>query len=173
MRKTCLPVLAAVFAIWSAPARSEGLELRPTVGGEVLACADFRGIPVRTNFMAELGDVARANYISRMPVIFLDPDRLAELPAKLQIFFYEHECAHMVLGHYYYRTAESENEADCWSIRALRDMGRLTRTEVESFAPYFAQSKGSKFGHLPGPERAKRLLKCYDEREALWAEAER
>lgn len=173
MRNRYLAVLALVLPLWTAAASAEGLQLKPTVGGEVLACADFRGKSVRTNLTTELGDVARANYINGMPIIFLDEGRLATLPPKLQIFFYEHECAHMVLGHYFYRTTEVENEADCWSIQAMRATGNLTRQEVEEFAPYFANSKGSPFGHLPGPERARRLLSCFDGEVTVRAEIER
>src|SRR5262245_60497829 len=128
-----------------------------------MQCRDFRGLIVRTTRTTQLGDVGRASIIARMPIISLDSDRNATLPAKLQIFFYMHECAHHVLGHNFRPTAASEKEADCWSIKHGRDNHLLTRHDVEEFAPYFAQSRGSPAGHLPGPERQAYLLGCFDD----------
>lgn len=139
------------------------IEAEPIIGGAKMKCQDFRGVVVRTTRMTQLGDVGRAWYIQRMPVIALDPDRLATLPPKMQIFFYGHECAHHVLGHYFNQTTASEREADCWSINHGREQGFFTRTDVEGFAPFLAHSKGSPFGHLPGPQRAAFLVSCFDD----------
>jgi hypothetical protein len=54
-------------------------------------------------------------------------------------------------------------EADCWSVKNGRDAGLFNRQDVEAFAPYLAQSKGSPFGHLPGRAREAYLLKCFDD----------
>lgn len=128
-----------------------------------MQCEDFRGLTVRTLRLTELGDVGSARVIGRVPVILLDPDRLAKLPAKMQQFFFGHECAHHVLGHSFSATASSEKEADCWSVKNGRDKGLFTRADVEGWAPHFAHSRGSPAGHLPGPERAKRLIACFDD----------
>jgi hypothetical protein len=154
-------VLAAV--LWAAPCYGDGLEVEPVIGGIPMHCWDFRGVIVRTTLMTDLGDVGRAWIVTRMPIIALDPDRLATLPAKMQVFFYAHECAHHVLGHTFNRTPMSENEADCWSIKHGRDTGLFTRADVEAFGPYLANSKGDPFGHLPGPEREAHLLRCFDD----------
>lgn len=147
-------------------ARAGDLEAEPIVGGVPMQCMDFRGVVVRTTKMTDLGDVGRAFIVTRMPVIALDPDRLASLPPKLQVFFYWHECAHHVLAHNYAPTINSEIEADCWSINAGRDRGLFTREDVQGFAPYFAQSRGSPFGHLKGPKRAELLVSCFDNPDA-------
>ena len=126
-------------------------------------CRDFRGQRVVVQPSPGLGDVARAWIIGRIPYILMDRERLAMLPPKLQYFFYGHECGHHVLAHNFQPTPTVEVEADCWSIKNGRDRGLFTREDVESFAPYFAQSKGSAAGHLPGPERAANLVKCFDD----------
>jgi hypothetical protein len=134
-----------------------GLQARIHLGGEVLTCRDFRGQTVRSIQMHDLGDVAHARIVNRMPIITLNKRRLDTLPDKLQIFFFNHECAHHILGHVFYPTQTSENEADCYAIKVGRKNGSLSRADVEAFAPYIAISRGSPFGHLPGPTPARLL----------------
>jgi hypothetical protein len=157
-------LLAAMLAVfWASPVVAESLVTEPVIGGSQMRCWDFRGVIVRTLRVTELGDVGYAKIISRMPVILLDKDRLAKLPPKLRIFFYIHECAHHVLGHHYNITTSSESEADCWSVKYGREHGLFSRADVEGFEPYLAPSKGSRYGHLPGLERAAQLLTCFDD----------
>jgi hypothetical protein len=125
-------------------------------------CRDFRGQKVVVQLAAGLGDVARARILFRIAYIQLDPDRMARLPPKMQIFFYGHECAHHVLGHNVYPVPTVEVDADCWSVAFGRDRGYFTREDVAAFKPYLEHSKGSAVGHLPGPARAEHLLKCWD-----------
>ncbi|MBA4131469.1 MAG: hypothetical protein C0519_08585 [Hyphomicrobium sp.] len=142
---------------------SGGLQARIHLGGQELTCRDFRGQTVRSIQMDDLGDVAHARIVNRMPIITLNKRRLDTLPDKLQVFFFNHECAHHILGHVFYPTQTSENEADCYAIKVGRKDGSLTRADVESFSPYIAVSRGSAFGHLPGPLRSQRLLACFDD----------
>ncbi|WP_072390968.1 hypothetical protein [Hyphomicrobium sp. CS1GBMeth3] len=162
-------LLAAVVfgaAVTAHAGTGGGLETQPIIGGNPMRCYDYRGAVVRTLQTTQLGDVGRASIIGRIPIISLDPDRLATLPAKLQTFFYMHECAHHVLGHVIRPTLTSEREADCWSINYGREAGLFSRADVEGFAPHLASSRGSRFGHLPGPARLAHLLKCFDEPES-------
>ena len=140
-----------------------GLQARITLGGMELACRDFRGQVVRSIRMDDLGDVAHARIINRMPIITLNQSRLDTLPGKLQVFFFHHECAHHLMGHVFYPTQTSENEADCYAIKLGRREGYLTRDDVVAFGPYLARSRGSPFGHLPGPLRSQRLVACFDD----------
>lgn len=164
----CLLVLLSL-AVGDVPharaGEKTGLQTKVTLGGASLECRDFRGQVVRSIQLDDLGDVAHARVINRMPIITLNRARLDTLPGKMQIFFFNHECAHHVMGHVYYPTVTSENEADCWSIKAGRRDGLLRREDVEGFAPHLARSRGSVFGHLPGPQRAARLLACFDDPE--------
>lgn len=173
MRNLSVPVLAlvAILVAGTAHAQGQGLETQPVIGGNPMRCYDYRGAVVRTLHTTQLGDVGRASIIGRMPIISLDSDRLATLPQKMQVFFYMHECAHHVLGHVVRPTLESEREADCWSINYGRTAGLFARVDVEGFAPHLARSRGSRFGHLPGPERQAHLLKCFDEPEQSLQEA--
>lgn len=156
-------LLGGVTSLATPAAANSGLVVEAVIAGVSQTCEDFRGIPVHTMEMDDLGDVARTWIVSRMPVIAIDPQRMGRLPAKLQLFFFQHECAHHALGHNFAPTMWSENEADCWAVKRGRDKGLFTRDDVAAFAPYFANSKGTAVGHLPGPERAARLLVCFDD----------
>lgn len=159
-----LLAITALFAAAPPPAQAEGgLQSTIAIDGTTLQCKDFRGQIVRTIQMDDIGDVAQARIINRMPIITLNQSRMSTLPAKMQIFFFNHECAHHVMAHVFNPSPTSENEADCWSIKTGRDTGLFTRADVEAFAPHMAHSRGSPFGHLPGPERAKRLVACFDD----------
>jgi hypothetical protein len=164
--KTFALVVMAALAIGGRVAEAEGLEIEPVVGGNPMRCSDFRGVVVRTLQTTQLGDVGRASIVARVPLISLDTDRLRALPAKLQIFFFMHECAHHVLGHVIRPTLQSERDADCWSANYGRWAGLFERRDVEAWAPYFAKSNGSKFGHLAGPERQDYILNCFDKPES-------
>lgn len=132
------------------------------IAGRSMSCKDIHGVAVHTLQVANLGDVGRAGVVNRVPIIAIDPNIIERLPDKLQIFFYQHECAHHVLGHWFQTSLSMESEADCWAIKHGRDTGFFSREDVMSFAPFLAKSGGSPFGHLPGPERAKYLVKCFD-----------
>jgi hypothetical protein len=152
---------------------SAGVRSMTTIGGTPVACRDFRGRNVTTIKVDDLGDVGRAWVVNMTPYIVMDEHLLHRLPAKLQLFFYGHECAHHVLGHWYKPSSDNEKEADCWAIRYGRDAGLFRRQEVVDFAPWLASSKGSRFGHLPGPLRARFLLECFDSSEPLLISNER
>lgn len=133
------------------------------VGGQELSCTDYRGRQVQTYTVAGLGDAGWSEIYFRVPVIKLDPDVLATLPGKLQVFFFLHECGHHKLGHLVSGSAAAETEADCWAVHTGRDGHLFEREDVVAFGRYFASSGGSRAGHLPGPERHAFLLKCFDE----------
>jgi hypothetical protein len=158
-----IPAMALALACLVSEARADDPGTgEQAIGGLSIQCRDIHGRPVQTFRIMNLGDVGRAGVVSRVPIIAIDPNVMAMLPSKLQLFFYLHECAHHVLGHWMNFSPDNENEADCWAIKYARDHGVLTRIEVEGFAPKLEASKGSAFGHLPGPERQRHLLECYD-----------
>lgn len=133
------------------------------VGGQDLTCTDFRGRAVRMYTVAGLGDVGYSELFFRVPVIKLDPDVLATLSDKLQIFFFLHECAHHKLAHLVNVSETAELEADCWAIRTGRDMRLLSRDDVAGFRERIAASLGSRSGHPPGPERHARMMTCFED----------
>ncbi len=136
--------------------------LPPAADRTAVNCRDFRNRIVRTVEVQALGDAGRAEFIEGGPVIMLDPVLMGGLPANLQVFFKLHECAHHVLGHLFAPTSESEKEADCWAIKQERKNAGLTRDDITAWQPNFAASRGSAFGHLPGPQRIAFLLACLD-----------
>ncbi len=158
-----LPVSMAIAV--ESGARTKRAHQEPVrIAGMPVECTDFRGRAVRTMRVANLGDVGRAWVVNTMPFIIMDVHVLVKLPPKLQLFFYGHECAHHVLGHWVQLSQKSEQEADCWSVKNGRDRGLFSRDEIVGFAPYLRTSKGSPWGHLPGPKRAQFLLLCFDEK---------
>ena len=128
-----------------------------------VGCRDFRNRPVRMVEIPALGDVGRAEFIDGFPVIMLDPAVMQSLPSNLQTFFKLHECGHHVLGHLFAPTFDSEKEADCWAVHEGHKRQTFTHDDIVAWKPYFAASRGSTMGHLPGPERVAFLLTCYDE----------
>lgn len=142
-----------------------GAMLPPAADARAVACRDFRNRPVRTIEAPALGDVGRAEFVEGFPVIMLDPGLMSALPANLQTFFKLHECGHHMMGHLFAPTTDSEKEADCWAVKEARKQG-LLEADIEAWKPYFAQSRGSKIGHLPGPERVEFLLACWRGRDA-------
>lgn len=164
-----MAVVAFVMAVMAFTAGLAALQ-RPAhalsgiseIAGQPVACRDFRGRTVVNMAVDKLGDVGFARVINTVPYILMDPEIMRTLPVKLQVFFYAHECAHHVLGHWFHPTVHSEREADCWAVRKYRDNGYLTRQDVKDFAPWLAKSRGTRFGHLPGPQRADFLLACFD-----------
>lgn len=138
----------------------------PPAADQALACRDFRNRVVHTVEVHALGDAGRAEFVyGQGPVIMIDPELMGMLPANLQMFFKLHECGHHVLGHLFAPTDKSEMEADCWAIHKGRETGIFTRADIDKWRPFFANSVGSNFGHLPGPQRVEFLLGCFDEPE--------
>jgi hypothetical protein len=135
----------------------------PVAGDKTVSCRDFRNRPVKMVDLPSLSDVGRAEFIQGIPIIQLNPAIMADLPDKLQKFFKLHECGHHALGHLFAPSTRSEKEADCWGIKQGQTILALTKDDVIGWKPYFAASLGSKFGHLPGPQRIEFLLGCFDE----------
>lgn len=156
-------MIAGAALLPDAASSRDGAASLTLIAGQSVSCRDVRGAAVHTVEVANLGDVGRAGVVNRVPVIVIDPHLINRLPDKLAMFFYQHECAHHVLGHWYSGGPDQEKDADCWAIRQERDSGHLSRDDVMSFAPFLAGSGGSPFGHLPGPERARYLLRCFDD----------
>ena len=172
-----LIVLLIAAAHLPPPARAEPATAAPSVQGLIMptivppnaiTCHDFRNRIVNIVDVRALGDAGRAEFIpGQGPVIMIDPELMATLPAKLQTFFKLHECGHHALGHLMAPSDRSEKDADCWAIQHGRDTGVFTRYEIANWLPFFAKSTGSIFGHLPGPQRVDFLLGCFDGNDPL------
>ena len=159
--------LTLVFCLVEPPASQSAEVMRSNfpVRTDHQQCHDVRGAPVSTIRFDNLRDVAHAVIMNHVPYIVLNPTRLKTLPPKLQSFFYEHECAHHVLGHNYNPTLASEAEADCLAVKVGRDKGLFTRFDVEAFKPWIEPLRGSMRGHLPGKQRQRLMTLCFDDAE--------
>ncbi|AYH00952.1 hypothetical protein [Pectobacterium parmentieri] len=142
----------------SLPVAAQWNPFNPVIAGVPVYCTSFQGQPVAFILNPMLSDVGRAMPGSP-PIIELNPNVLAQLTPKMQLFWYGHECAHHVLG-----PKNSEINADCWSIRTMRDQGLLAPNELPQLMAQILSAPGSIWGHLPGPKRAKWLERCYNTR---------
>lgn len=159
-------VILASCLVWSQPGfGAEVMRSQFPVRTANQQCHDVRGTRVSTIRFDNLRDVAHAVIMNHVPYIVLNPTRLKTLPPKLQAFFYEHECAHHVLGHNYNPTLASEAEADCLAVKVGRDKGLFTRSDVEAFRPWIEPLRGSMRGHLPGKQRLRLMTLCIDDAE--------
>jgi hypothetical protein len=176
MRRAVLAAIAMSMAAAAAPGvRAEPATLpalpseppRPpdTVGTVDVSdpgCRDVRRRLVRLVVVPDLGDAGRAEFAGGSPVIKIDPAIMAGLPTTLQTFFKLHECAHHVLGHLFAPTLESEKEADCWAMREGLRRKAFAAADVDAWRPYLVASRGSRWGHLPGPQRLTFLARCVE-----------
>lgn len=95
------------------------------------------------------------------PFMVFDPQRMAALHPVTRLFVFYHECAHHVLGH----TAGNQHnhreiDADCWAIRHLQQAGRIDIRGIRFVQRDVSRWNGSQV-HLPGPERAQHIGRCF------------
>jgi hypothetical protein len=86
-----------------------------------------------------------------------NPGMLARLPPPVQLFWFGHTCAHEVL-----KAPSREQDADCWALEFLKRQGLVSRPQVVEIQAYLEGKPVVRWGHQPGPERARSLLGCYD-----------
>ena len=86
-------------------------------------------------------------------LIFLNPNRLAELPTALQLWWVGHECGHYMIG-------TDEAAADCWSVQTGRLEGWFPAGMFGLLEGMFADNPGDE-EHLSGPERVNKMKACY------------
>lgn len=126
-----------------------------------LPCVSFTGIQVPYIANPSLNNVGVAHHmLNGQPVIQINPHVVAPLPEYARQFWYAHECAHHAL----YPQHNSEVNADCWAIKAIRNIGIITQPQqVSALLNYISGLPGSiHTGHLPGPDRAKNLYFCFN-----------
>jgi hypothetical protein len=157
------PCLTSVLGCPSSVGNDFSSSFSPRIGATSVFCTNAIGQPVAFVPNLALNDVGRASQSAIGPIIELNPNVLAQLPQKLQLFWYGHECGHHVLGHTLsLPTLTNESAADCWAIQTGKRQGLFTRQQVAAFEPYFRNNPGSPWGHLPGPQRAALLVGCFD-----------
>jgi len=127
----------------------------PIIAGVPVHCTSYIGHPVAFIPNFNLQDVGRA-IPGYPPIIELNPNILAQLTPKMQLFWYAHECAHHVLG-----PQNSEVNADCWAIKTLRNQGFILYNDIAQLQQQIVNTPGSVWGHLPGGQRATLFLNCF------------
>ena len=129
-------------------------------------CRDFRGTPVASVLAPGIQDVAMATIAQGgQPVIYYNPNVLANLQPPTRLFFYGHECGHHRLGHIQRgMPAGSEQEADCFGVRELVGAGLLSDADVSVVQRDIAAFARTDWSHLPGPIRAINLRACLGQR---------
>jgi hypothetical protein len=140
---------------------------RTKVGSKVITCQSWDGKPVRFAQNIAVDTIGRASMTPQGdPVVELNPVTLQGFSPVVAQFWVEHECAHHALQ----PRLNSERKADCLAAQRLRRrQGGLSNAEVAAFENEFAGLPGSTSGHLPGPERVKRLLKCAGQNPSVMA----
>jgi hypothetical protein len=127
-----------------------------------VTCHDFRGLPVTVIPNHTLSDVGAATLGPQgQPVMMLNPMVISSLPPIMQLFWYAHECAHHALGHIANRNIFNEAAADCWAVRTGKSQGWFPPQAFQQLIIMLGQSRGSPWGHLPGPQRIQSMLICY------------
>lgn len=124
-----------------------------------LPCASFSGVRVPYIQDPTLNNVGVAHTIqSGQPVIVINPNVVGPLPEYVRQFWYAHECAHHAL----HPMQNSEINADCYAIKAIRNIGIISdQQQVTILLNYISTLPGNVMtGHLPGPARAQNLYAC-------------
>jgi hypothetical protein len=143
-------------------------------GTDTRATAAHPAPEVRQIADASLRDVAVAVYDPAHPVIYYNPQLMAQFSPELQAFFMAHERAHIELRHTRAAALRAEPaqrdqmlqakelEADCLAANRLGQQGRPAALAAVRF---FARLGTRRFDseHPVGQERASRILACMPE----------
>ena len=125
-----------------------------------LPCSSYSGIPVPYISDPTLNNVGVAHTMQNgQPVIVINPNVVGPLPEYVRQFWYAHECAHHAL----HPMQNSEVNADCYAIKAIRNIGIISnRQQIGVLLSYISTLPGNIMtGHLPGPARAQNLYACF------------
>ncbi|MDP3511672.1 MAG: hypothetical protein Q8S20_02890 [Sulfuritalea sp.] len=125
-----------------------------------LPCSSFTGIPVPYIPNPALNNVGVAHTMQNgQPVIVMNPNVVGPLPEFVRQFWYAHECAHHAL----HPMHNSEMNADCYAIKAIRNIGLISNPQQVGFLlNYISTLPGNIMtGHLPGPARAQNMYACF------------
>lgn len=167
VRSTLLSALFVFACIAMAPeARAQALQLSDLAdGGKVLPAGAYKigNRRMRCGSARTLVSSKFWDYGGALPdLIIINPRKMSTLPRRIQMFVYEHECAHQTVG-------ADEVAADCTAIRKGKREGWLKRRDVQHICKrLFIHSLGDAT-HPPGPKRCRLLLQCYDGRGTVTA----
>jgi hypothetical protein len=144
--------LAALFLLLSLPVK---------VFSAPLPCTSFNGFYVQYISNPNLNNVGVAHTLHNgRPVIQINPNVVGPLPEYIRQFWYAHECAHHAL----HPSINSEENADCYTLKAIRNIGIINHPQqIKNLLDYISTLPGNiKTGHLPGQARAQNLYNCFN-----------
>lgn len=131
-----------------------------SIFAQPLPCSSFFGIPVPYISDPALNNVGVAHSMQNgQPIIVINPNVVGPLSEYVRQFWYAHECAHHAL----HPMQNSEVNADCYAIKAIRNIGVIAnRQQIGVLLNYISTLPGNIVtGHLPGPARAQNLYACF------------
>lgn len=155
---TVMAALSILIGIGSPSAVAAPSPFTIDVVGSDVSCTSWRGEPVEILYDRDAVTLGKA-YVANdgRPVISINPGALSAYDPMVQQWWVAHECAHHQLP----PSINSEARADCVAARKLRQMLRANpRYAANALATELQSLPGSDNGHLPGPQRAKLVLKC-------------
>lgn len=159
MRRIVALTAATCLAMGSGTAgQAQAPQHTAWIAGLPLTCNNWQGIPVEIVANPYLNDVgvAHSNAFGQ-PVIQLNPYVMNRYSFLVQTWWFAHECGHHAL----HPSWNSEQNADCWGIRTMRQQGLITRQwQLNAFAIELGNLQGTAAGHLPGPARAANIANC-------------
>lgn len=133
-------------ACWPAPSASAQQVLAAgqlDLAGYQATCGSARTVVLR---MADIAATQGGTiYLSSV---------LMERPRAEQLFWYTHECAHLIFG-------AGEMRADCWAVQQGRLHGWLSPDDFDVLAASMRRHPGDR-AHPPGPQRVAAMAACYD-----------
>ncbi|MFT4978274.1 MAG: hypothetical protein ACI8S6_004182 [Myxococcota bacterium] len=152
-------IIASVMMMsLSAQAQVTGPMYSVNVGGIPLNCRSFAGEPVAIFLNPGLNNIGVASrHNSGAPIIEINPNVINRYSSIVAQWWFAHECAHHAMT----PAMNSENNADCFAIRQLRQFGLLQNpTQLQTFYYELSSLPGSSSGHLPGPARVEHITRC-------------
>ncbi|MGC6500674.1 MAG: hypothetical protein ACON4C_10805 [Henriciella sp.] len=151
-------IIASALLFLPLPASAQAGSYTANVRGLPMHCTSYYGEPVLIVSNPELNNVGVAHRIvNGQPVIQLNPNVTHQFSALVAQWWFLHECAHHALA----PQMNSETNADCFSIRQLRDLGLLVHpAQIQEFYYQLRNLPGSSSGHLPGPMRVEHMRQC-------------
>lgn len=122
------------------------------------SCTDARGQRILVQTDTTQTVLVRTDLAGPRPVIRYNPETLPDLPIKVRLFFYAHQCARTGLGSATDTVADARR-ADCIGLNTLLDSGPLRYGALPALQAGLEFSD-DEWRLLPGPRRSFDLSQC-------------
>lgn len=122
------------------------------------SCTDAHGQRVPVQADTSQAVLVRTDFTGPRPAIRYNPEILPDLPIKVRLFFYAHQCARVGLGGPT-DTLAAARQADCIGLNTLLDSGALRYGTLPALQAGLEFSE-EEWRLLPGPRRSFDLSQC-------------